>query len=186
MPTTPKGLQARPHILGMLPLWATKPNILGMLSIGQIGQTVAAARSSAGLRQTDLAAKAGLSRATIDSLENGRATLCHSRQVTPAGATAGTCRSAPGRWHRSVRTAGDVVGACEVTVELVAGEVVVEGWLDPPPGPDAKPWPELPPTTNHAPRTTTITRKPAASRNGGLVHHGDWPSLLSPVAMAGG
>ena len=44
-----------------------------MLTIGQIGQTVAAARSSAGLRQTDLAAKAGLSRATIDALENGRA-----------------------------------------------------------------------------------------------------------------
>ena len=41
--------------------------------MGQIGQTVAAARSSAGLRQTDLAAKAGLSRATIDALENGRA-----------------------------------------------------------------------------------------------------------------
>ncbi len=44
-----------------------------MLSIGQIGQTVATARSSAGLRQIDLAAKAGLSRATIDALENGRA-----------------------------------------------------------------------------------------------------------------
>jgi transcriptional regulator with XRE-family HTH domain len=54
-------------------LWFTKPTILGMLSVGQIGQTVAAARSSAGLRQTDLAAKAGLSRATIDALENGRA-----------------------------------------------------------------------------------------------------------------
>ncbi len=44
-----------------------------MLTIGQIGQTVAAARSSAGLRQADLATKAGLSRATIDALENGRA-----------------------------------------------------------------------------------------------------------------
>ncbi len=44
-----------------------------MLTIGHIGQTVATARSSGGLRQTDLAAKAGLSRATIDALENGRA-----------------------------------------------------------------------------------------------------------------
>ena len=66
-------MQARPYTLGILLLWDTKPTILGMLSIGQIGQTVAAARSSAGLRQTDLAAKAGLSRATIDALENGRA-----------------------------------------------------------------------------------------------------------------
>jgi transcriptional regulator with XRE-family HTH domain len=39
----------------------------------QIGEMVAVARGEAGLRQTDLAAKAGLSRATIDALENGRA-----------------------------------------------------------------------------------------------------------------
>jgi transcriptional regulator with XRE-family HTH domain len=44
-----------------------------MLTIGQIGQSVAKARNSSGLRQTDLAANAGLSRATIDALENGRA-----------------------------------------------------------------------------------------------------------------
>jgi len=44
-----------------------------MLTIAQIGQNVATARTSAGLRQTDLAANAGLSRATIDALENGRA-----------------------------------------------------------------------------------------------------------------
>ncbi len=44
-----------------------------MLTIAQIGRYVAKARSSAGLRQTDLAANAGLSRATIDALENGRA-----------------------------------------------------------------------------------------------------------------
>jgi transcriptional regulator with XRE-family HTH domain len=44
-----------------------------MLTIGQIGQTVATARSVAGIRQTDLATKAGLSRATVDALENGRA-----------------------------------------------------------------------------------------------------------------
>jgi transcriptional regulator with XRE-family HTH domain len=39
----------------------------------QIGQTVATSRRLAGIRQTDLATKAGLSRATIDALENGRA-----------------------------------------------------------------------------------------------------------------
>jgi len=44
-----------------------------MLTIAQIGQYVSTARNSAGLRQTDLAANAGLSRATIDALENGRA-----------------------------------------------------------------------------------------------------------------
>ena len=44
-----------------------------MLTIDQVGKTVATARRSAGLRQTDLAAKARLSRATIDALENGRA-----------------------------------------------------------------------------------------------------------------
>ncbi len=44
-----------------------------MLTIAQIGQNVSKARNSAGLRQTDLAEKAGLSRATIDALENGRA-----------------------------------------------------------------------------------------------------------------
>jgi transcriptional regulator with XRE-family HTH domain len=47
--------------------------ILGMMTVGQIGRAVAIARSSAGLRQIDLATKAGLSRATIDALENGRA-----------------------------------------------------------------------------------------------------------------
>lgn len=43
-----------------------------MLTVSQIGRTVATARGSAGLRQTDLAAKAHLSRATVDALENGR------------------------------------------------------------------------------------------------------------------
>jgi transcriptional regulator with XRE-family HTH domain len=73
VPTTPKGWQGKPCILGILNLFSIKPIILGMLTIGEIGQTVATARSSAGLRQTDLATKAGLSRATIDALENGRA-----------------------------------------------------------------------------------------------------------------
>ena len=39
----------------------------------EIGQAVASARDASSLRQADLAAKAGLSRATIDALENGRA-----------------------------------------------------------------------------------------------------------------
>ena len=44
-----------------------------MMTIGEIGRAVATARIPTGLRQADLAAKAGLSRATIDALENGRA-----------------------------------------------------------------------------------------------------------------
>ena len=44
-----------------------------MFSLAQIGEAVASARGSLGLRQIDLAARAGLSRATIDALENGRA-----------------------------------------------------------------------------------------------------------------
>jgi transcriptional regulator with XRE-family HTH domain len=47
--------------------------ILGMLTIHQIGRLVATARTSQGHRQTDLANRASLSRATIDALENGRA-----------------------------------------------------------------------------------------------------------------
>ena len=72
MPITLKSLQGEPHILGILKFCEVKPTILGMLTLRQIGQAVATARSSAGLRQTDLAAKADLSRATIDALENGR------------------------------------------------------------------------------------------------------------------
>ena len=44
-----------------------------MTTLCQIGQAVATARGSLGIRQVDLAARAGLSRATIDALENGRA-----------------------------------------------------------------------------------------------------------------
>lgn len=50
-----------------------KPIILGMTSLRKIGQIVATTRVDRGLRQVDLAGKAGLSRATIDALENGRA-----------------------------------------------------------------------------------------------------------------
>jgi len=52
---------------------ADSPTILGMTTLGQIGHAVATARGSLGIRQVDLAARAGLSRATIDALENGRA-----------------------------------------------------------------------------------------------------------------
>ena len=44
-----------------------------MLTIDEIGELVATARISQGHRQIDLANRASLSRATIDALENGRA-----------------------------------------------------------------------------------------------------------------
>ncbi len=44
-----------------------------MNTLGLIGQQVAIARRQQGLRQADLASRSGLSRATIDALENGRA-----------------------------------------------------------------------------------------------------------------
>ena len=49
------------------------PIILGMMSLGQLGKSIRDARKEQGLRQIDLATKSGLSRATIDALENGRA-----------------------------------------------------------------------------------------------------------------
>jgi len=44
-----------------------------METISSLGHVIAARRREHKLRQTDLAAAAGLSRATIDALENGRA-----------------------------------------------------------------------------------------------------------------
>ena len=44
-----------------------------METLDSIGRQIAAARRERGLRQADLASQAGLSRATIDALENGRA-----------------------------------------------------------------------------------------------------------------
>jgi transcriptional regulator with XRE-family HTH domain len=44
-----------------------------MLSLEEIGKEIATARKTHRLRQADLAAKAGISRATVDALENGRA-----------------------------------------------------------------------------------------------------------------
>lgn len=48
--------------------------ILGMLSLSEIGLQVASARKNRRLTQTVLANRAGVSRPTIDLLENGRAT----------------------------------------------------------------------------------------------------------------
>lgn len=44
-----------------------------MLILSDLGKMISGSRKSAGLRQIDLAAKGGVSRATIDALENGRA-----------------------------------------------------------------------------------------------------------------
>ena len=49
------------------------PILLGMMSLGQLGKGISDARREQGLRQIDLATKSGLSRVTIDALENGRA-----------------------------------------------------------------------------------------------------------------
>jgi len=49
------------------------PSILGMETLDSIGQRIAQARKERGLRQADLASRSGASRATIDALENGRA-----------------------------------------------------------------------------------------------------------------
>lgn len=44
-----------------------------MVALGVVGQSIAAARKRNRYTQTELARKAGVSRATIDLLENGRA-----------------------------------------------------------------------------------------------------------------
>ncbi|MFN7999212.1 MAG: helix-turn-helix transcriptional regulator [Bryobacteraceae bacterium] len=44
-----------------------------MLDLNSLGARIAEARKAHGLTQTALARKAGLSRATLDALENGRA-----------------------------------------------------------------------------------------------------------------
>ena len=44
-----------------------------MLTLTSIGEQIAAHRKSLKLSQTELARKAGVSRATLDALENGRA-----------------------------------------------------------------------------------------------------------------
>jgi transcriptional regulator with XRE-family HTH domain len=44
-----------------------------MQALDEIGKQIATARKTRGLRQADVAREAGLSRATVDALENGRA-----------------------------------------------------------------------------------------------------------------
>lgn len=44
-----------------------------MLSLASLGERIAADRKRLKLSQTDLSRKAGISRATLDALENGRA-----------------------------------------------------------------------------------------------------------------
>jgi len=54
--------------------FASVPSILGiiMLSLLEIGSRVATTRRAHNLSQADLAKQAGVSRATLDALENGR------------------------------------------------------------------------------------------------------------------
>jgi DNA-binding XRE family transcriptional regulator len=60
-------------IVGLLRNDPQQPSILGMKTLAEIGKAIASARGASAFRQADLAMKAGLSRATIDALENGRA-----------------------------------------------------------------------------------------------------------------
>jgi transcriptional regulator with XRE-family HTH domain len=46
---------------------------MSMIALEDIGKEIGTARKAKGLRQADLAARSGVSRATIDALENGRA-----------------------------------------------------------------------------------------------------------------
>ena len=50
------------------------PKISGMVTLDEIGKRIAEIRKERGLRQIDVAKEAGLSRATLEALENGRAT----------------------------------------------------------------------------------------------------------------
>ena len=45
-----------------------------MISLALIGRRIASARKTSGITQLELARKAGVSRPTVDLLENGRAT----------------------------------------------------------------------------------------------------------------
>jgi transcriptional regulator with XRE-family HTH domain len=49
------------------------PNILGIMDLISIGEQIAESRKELHLSQTELASKAGISRSTLDALENGRA-----------------------------------------------------------------------------------------------------------------
>ena len=61
----------------------TLPNILGnVLNLISIGDRVAERRKTLKLSQAELARKAGVSRATLDALENGRAGELGFSEVT--------------------------------------------------------------------------------------------------------
>ncbi len=49
-------------------------NILRIISLSEVGRYIAEARKAMQITQLELASKAGVSRPTIDFLENGRAT----------------------------------------------------------------------------------------------------------------
>ena len=51
---------------------AKKPNILGIVNLNSIGEQISSHRKRLKLTQAELSRKAGISRATLDALENGR------------------------------------------------------------------------------------------------------------------
>jgi transcriptional regulator with XRE-family HTH domain len=66
------------------------PSIIGiMLDLISIGRQIAERRKRLKLSQTELSRKAGLSRATLDALENGRAREVGFSKVTKLLATFG-------------------------------------------------------------------------------------------------
>ena len=105
------------------------PIILGMMSLGQLGKSISDARREQGLRQIDLATKSGLSRATIDALENGRAadigvsklSRPELKQLSLQEAERG--QGAPGSWQVGAADRPDGVGWCWLAA--VAQEVGV-------------------------------------------------------------
>jgi transcriptional regulator with XRE-family HTH domain len=76
-------------------------NILGMLALEEIGTQVAAVRKNLRLRQADLASRAGISRATVDALENGRASdIGFSKLARILGVLGFEMRIGPAAAHR--------------------------------------------------------------------------------------
>jgi transcriptional regulator with XRE-family HTH domain len=76
-------------------------NILVMLALEEIGTQVAAARKNLRLRQADLASRAGISRATVDALENGRASdIGFSKLARILGVLGFEMRIGPAAAHR--------------------------------------------------------------------------------------
>jgi transcriptional regulator with XRE-family HTH domain len=63
--------------------------VKGTQTLGFIGNEIASRRKALGLNQTELAARAGTSRATLDALENGRAGEIGYSKLTKILATLG-------------------------------------------------------------------------------------------------